>query len=82
MFRLAEMGRQRLAGMTVLAREAAATGQLAVSTEECRDVIWACTDGLLWQRLVNERGWSDERYAQWLAAMWTALLVDRPTLGK
>jgi AcrR family transcriptional regulator len=72
---LAEMGRQRLAGIGVMASEAAATGQLAVSEEECRDVIWATTDGQLWQRLVNERGWSDERYAQWLAQLWTSLLV-------
>ena len=31
-------------GMTVMAREAAATGQLAVAEEECRDVMWSTTD--------------------------------------
>lgn len=72
---LAEMGRQRLAGISVMASEAAATGQLAVSEQECRDVIWATTDGLLWHRLVNERGWTDEQYAGWLGAMWTRMLV-------
>lgn len=77
---LEEMGRQRLAGMTVMASEAAATGQLAVSQEECRDVIWSMTDGVLWHRLVNDRGWPDDRFAAWLGATWVAMLV-RPETG-
>jgi AcrR family transcriptional regulator len=72
---LAEMGRQRLEGLSVMAREAAATGQLAVTEIECRDFIWATTDGVLWQRLVNERGWSDERFQEWLGQMWISTLV-------
>jgi AcrR family transcriptional regulator len=74
---LAEMGRQRLEGLSVMAKGAAATGQLAVSEQECRDIIWATMDGGLYQRLVNERGWSDERFQQWLAQMWIATLVSR-----
>ena len=73
---LAEMGRQRLVGMTVMAAEVAATGQLAVSEEECRDVIWSMTDGMLWHRLVNERGWTNERFADWLGRVWVRLLVQ------
>ncbi len=72
---LEEMGRQRLAGISVMAAEAAATGQLAVSEEECRDVIWSMTDGMLWHRLVNERGWTNERFAEWLGAVWVDRLV-------
>jgi AcrR family transcriptional regulator len=74
---LEEMGRQRLAGMSVMAAEAAATGQLAVSEDECRDVIWSMTDGVLWHRLVIQRGWTNERFADWLGRMWTHLLVRR-----
>ena len=70
-----EIGRQRLAGMSVMAREAAATGQLAVTEEECRDLIWATTDGMLWQRLVRERGWTDEEFAGWLGETWVRGLV-------
>jgi AcrR family transcriptional regulator len=73
---LDEMGRQRLAGMTVMARDAAATGQLAVSEHECRDLIWSMTDGVLWHRLVVERGWSSERFADWLGRAWVHLLVQ------
>lgn len=72
---LAEIGRQRYAGMGVMAAEAAATGQLAVSEQECRDLMWATSDGMLWHQLVNERGWSDEQYADWLARIWVASLV-------
>ena len=74
---LEEMGRQRLAGMSVMAAEAAATGQLAASEEECRDLIWSMTDGMLWHRLVRERGWSSEQFADWLGRTWVELLVQR-----
>lgn len=73
---LAEMGAQRLSGIGVMAAEAATTGQLAVSEDECRDVIWSMTDGMLWHRLVRERGWSNERYADWLGRAWVDLLVE------
>jgi AcrR family transcriptional regulator len=72
---LEEMGRQRLAGISVMAAEARATGQLAVSEAECRDLIWATTDGVLWHRLVQERGWTNEQFADWLGRMWVHLLV-------
>ncbi len=74
---LEEMGRQRLVGIGVMASEAAMTGRLAVSEEECRDVIWSMTDGTLWHRLVNERGWSNERFAEWLGTVWVERLVRR-----
>lgn len=73
---LEEMGRQRLAGMTVMATEAATTGQLAVTVDECRDVMWSLTDGMLWHRLVTERGWTNERFAEWLGQMWVGLLLQ------
>lgn len=74
---LEEMGRQRLAGMSVMAREAAATGQLAVSEEECRDVVWSMTDGTLWHRFVVERGWTNDRFAEWLGQVWVERLVKK-----
>jgi len=74
---LEEMGRQRLAGLGVMASEAEATGQLAVPVEECCDIMWSMTDGMLWHRLVTERGWSSERFAMWLGELWVRLLVSR-----
>src|SRR5215217_1795352 len=72
---LAEFDERRLDAAAKYAREAAATGQLAVSEEECRDVLWATLDGALWHQLVTERGWSDEQFATWLGQLWISALV-------
>ena len=73
---LAEFDERRLDAAGKYARAAAVTGQLAVSEDECRDVLWATLDGALWHRLVAERGWSDERFAAWLGQLWTSVLVE------
>jgi AcrR family transcriptional regulator len=73
---LAEFSARRLDVTTKYAKAAAATGRLAVSQTECRDVLFAMMDGTLWRRLVVERGWSDERYADWLGSLWIAQLVS------
>ena len=76
-----EMDRQRYEGLGFMAAEAAATGQLAVSEQVCRDLMWATTDGMLWHRLVADRGWSDEQYAEWLGRTWVTSLVDPSKTG-
>jgi AcrR family transcriptional regulator len=55
---------------TKFAHAAAETKQLAIPEEECRDITYAMLDGTLWHRFVVERGWTDERYAEWLSAQW------------
>ena len=77
---LAEIDRARVEAMSAHARAAVATGQLASSEQECRDVLFATTDGSLWHNLVERQGWSDERYAAWLGRLLVAMLVD-PTRG-
>jgi AcrR family transcriptional regulator len=72
---LAESDERRMDAAGFYARAAAATGQLAVSDEECRDLLSATLDGALWHRLVEERGWSDDRFAQMLGTLWVAALV-------
>ncbi|MDT0169719.1 helix-turn-helix domain-containing protein [Pseudarthrobacter sp. BRE9] len=74
---LAEWADRRLDVATRYAHAAAGTGQLAVSEEECRDVMYATMDGTLWAQLVGQRGWSDERFSDWLAATWIGALVRR-----
>jgi AcrR family transcriptional regulator len=73
---LAEFRKRRLDAATKYAKAAEATGRLAVSETECRDVLFAMMDGSLWRRLVVQRGWSDERYAEWLGSLWIAVLVS------
>ena len=72
---LVEWDNRRLDVATRYAHAAAATGQLAVSEEECRDVLFATMDGTLWAQLVGQRGWSDERFSAWLAATWIGAFV-------
>lgn len=55
---------------TKFARAAAETQQLAIPEDECRDITYAMLDGALWHRFVVERGWTDERYAEWLSTQW------------
>ena len=50
---LDEFDERRLDAAGKYARAAATTGQLAVSEEECRDVLWATLDGVQWHRLVG-----------------------------
>jgi AcrR family transcriptional regulator len=72
---LAEWDAGRLDACATYAKAAAATGQLAVSEAECREVLAATMDGALWQRLVAESGWTDERFADWLGRLWTTQLA-------
>lgn len=74
---LAEIDTARLESMAVHARHAQATGQLAVPEDECRDVLYATTDGTLWRTLVEGQGWPDDRYAAWLGALWGTLCGPR-----
>ncbi|MGN7150402.1 helix-turn-helix domain-containing protein [Arthrobacter sp. SAFR-179] len=72
---LAEWADRRLDVASRYAHAAAATGQLGVSEEECRDVLYATMDGTLWAQLVGQRGWTDERFSDWLAATWIGTFV-------
>ncbi|HEX7196796.1 MAG TPA: hypothetical protein VF364_08190, partial [Candidatus Limnocylindria bacterium] len=72
---LAEFDQRRLDAAEHYARAAAATGQLDVSEQECSDLLAATMEGGLWYRLVEECGWSEERFAQVLGTMWVAALA-------
>jgi AcrR family transcriptional regulator len=73
---LAEFDQRRLDAAEQYAAAATATEQLAVGTAECRDLLWATMDGMLWHRLVAERGWTDERFAAWLGQLWISSLLQ------
>jgi AcrR family transcriptional regulator len=78
---VAEYDAGRLDACTHYARAAKKTGQLVVSTSECRDVLYATLDGTLWHRLVYERGWSDKRFATFLGNTWVSILTDSVRLA-
>lgn len=38
-------------------------------------MLAATMDGALWYRLIEERGWSEDRFAHLLGTMWVAALA-------
>ena len=73
---VSEFDANRIDACTQYAKAAKKTGQLAVSTAECRDVFNATLDGSLWHRLVHEGGWSDKRFAAFLGDLWVSALTS------
>ena len=76
----AGLGAQKLAGMTMLAEHLASAGVLAPgrSVEEARDELWALGATELYELLVGQRGWSPERYRDWLVDVWANRLLTEP----
>ena len=75
---LAEEGRaQRLTGMRDLAGELARRGALpdGMTPDEAADVLCLFNDPRMYHRLVLERGWSPDRFEQWLGDSVLALLI-------
>jgi AcrR family transcriptional regulator len=72
----AKLDDEGLAGMTMLGRHLLETGQLrpGIDLDEVRDVLWNFLAIDTYERLVLSRGWSRERYADWLARAITSAL--------
>jgi AcrR family transcriptional regulator len=72
---VAEFDSRRSEVSAQYAKAAKETGQLAVSAAECRDIFYATLDGALWHRMVQERAWSDRRFAAFLGNLWVSSLT-------
>lgn len=46
-----------------------------VSTEEARDVLWVHNSVELWDLFVNQRGWDNERFGEWVGKALVAALL-------
>ena len=46
------------------------TGEFAIPTDEAADIIWATNSPELYAMLVQQRGWSAQRYGDWLVHSW------------
>jgi AcrR family transcriptional regulator len=76
---------QRLDGMRRIAQRLADRGALrpGLSVEEAGDVLWTLNSLAVHDLLVLQRGWTSERYRDWLAATNArALLADPPQPGR
>ncbi|MCY1009855.1 TetR/AcrR family transcriptional regulator [Nannocystis pusilla] len=62
----------------------AEAGQLRedLDVEAARDVFWALTNRELFRLLVLERGWSADRWQEWLAGMLTSALLQGGGAGR
>ncbi|HJU01968.1 MAG TPA: helix-turn-helix domain-containing protein [Actinomycetes bacterium] len=71
---------ERLTGMTMLGRHLLGSGQLreGIELDEVRDVLWTYTAVELYELLVLARGWSLDRYADWIGEAITAALIASP----
>jgi AcrR family transcriptional regulator len=74
-----EVEMQRLEGMGRFAQHLRETGALrpGMTVDEARDVLWTLNSHEVYRMLVQDRGWSQKRYRNWLARMLaSALLAD------
>lgn len=70
--------------MRLFADDLIATGELRpeLSRDVVADTVWSMNASEFYVLLADERGWSPERYEQWLADAWVRiLLVDPPRRG-
>jgi AcrR family transcriptional regulator len=72
-----ELEAERLAGMLRFAQLLAQRGVLRpdLTAEEARDTLWTLNSLAVHDLLVVQRGWSAERYREWLAATLAAALL-------
>ena len=68
---------ERLTGMTVFAKHLHDGGYLrdGVSKNEARDVLWTHNSVELWDLLVAQRGWSNQRFGRWVGHQLVAALL-------
>jgi AcrR family transcriptional regulator len=73
-----EISERRAANMRLLATDLAATGSLRVdiSIEQAADIIWSMNAAEYYDLLVQQRGWSPERFEAWLIDAWQRLLLS------
>jgi len=74
---LENMLKERLQNMTSFAQSVADNGPLQVGLDEAQagEMVWAMTSPELFQLLTIDRGWTKEKYTQWLTDVLPRLLL-------
>ena len=72
-----EISERRAANMRRFAADLRATGELRkdLSDDEVADIVWSLNSSEYYALLVQQRGWSADRFAAWLADAWARLLL-------
>lgn len=73
----AAVAARRRQNMLAFAAELRTTGELraGLSDDDVADVVWATNSAEFHALLVGDRGWSTDRFGQWLADAWARLLL-------
>jgi AcrR family transcriptional regulator len=68
---------RRARAMRMFATDLAATGELreGLTLDEIADILWSMNAAEYYILLVHDRGWTPQRFAQWLAEAWRRLLI-------
>jgi AcrR family transcriptional regulator len=72
---LAKIHDERLANLRTFVQALAANGPLRLEPEAALDTVWALASTDVHRLLTGTRGWSRERYREWLAGSLAALLL-------
>jgi AcrR family transcriptional regulator len=72
---LAKIHDERLENLRTFVHALAANGRLRIEPEAALDTVWALASPDLHRLLTRTRGWSRERYREWLAESLAALLL-------
>jgi len=72
-----EIGERRARNMRQFAADLRATGELRddLSDDDVADIVWSMNAAEYWVLLVHERGWTPQRFADWIVDAWTRLLL-------
>lgn len=75
-----EISDRRAKNMRLFARSLQSTGELRrdLDLDEIADVLWSTNGPEYYWLLVEERGWSLDRFEAWLADAWARLLLEYP----
>lgn len=74
---LQNMLEERLQNMTLFVQSVTANGPLRNGMDDMQagEIVWAMTSPELFQLLIMDRGWSKEKYVQWLTDTLTRMLL-------
>ena len=70
---------ERLFGATAFVGHLEDSGMLRsdIDADDARDTLWMLISPEVWSQLVQRRGWSHDRYEQWLAAAVADAVLSR-----
>jgi len=70
-----EIAERRAANMRRFVANLATVAPLRLDPDQAADIVWATNANEMYQLLVSDRGWSPQRYQDFLADTWRRLLL-------